>query len=440
MSSAQQSSVVVVGPRAIPSKRITAGLGGGVALEWYDWNIYGLMAAFLAPHFFPSENPVTSTLSALAVFGAGFIARPLGAVVLGPVADRVSHKRVMLLAVGAMSATSLIIGILPTFETLGVSAGVVLLILRLVQGMATGAEAGVANAVAIELAPENARGRYLGLVNGTFLQVGIVGSGVVAFAVSAMVPSGTMAEWGWRIPFLIGGVLGVVVVFLRSSLPETLFAAVDHKQDQLHEIKATTGGVWKALWQVRLALAAVVLVIGAITVANYAWITGLPAVANSVYKENPTGVFGVLVAMGLLWIVAGPLVGRLSDRFGSPRVFVIVRLLLIPSVFSVLLYTEPGLGTYAMVMIVGGLAVGLNMGLYNYIATTLMPKSARTTGVALGYALAAAIFGGTASYLVVFLRQNDLFWVFPVYVAVLSLLSVIVYRLAVKRGHLYIDQ
>ncbi|WP_404287746.1 MFS transporter [Glutamicibacter arilaitensis] len=422
-----------------PSKRTTAGLGGGIALEWYDWNIYGLMAVFLAPHFFPSDNPVTSTLSALAVFGAGFIARPLGAIILGPIADRISHKKVMLLAVATMSVTSFAIGIMPTFETIGIAAGIILLLLRLLQGMATGAEAGVANAVAIELAPENARGRYLGLVNGTYLQLGIVGSAVVAFATSAAIPSGGMAEWGWRIPFLIGGVMGLFVLVLRSSLPETLIESAGAKGSQHDEIKSTTVGVWKSLWEVRLALAAVILVIGAITVANYAWIVGLPSLANGVYAENPTGVFGILVGMGLTWIVIGPIIGRISDHFGSSKVFVVVRLLLIPAVFTILLYNKPGLGTYALVMIVGGLAIGLNMGLYNYIATTLMPKSARTTGVALGYALAAAIFGGTASYLVVYLRQHDLFWVFPIYVAVLSVLSVVVYLLAVKKGHLYVE-
>lgn len=421
-----------------PARKITAGLGGGITLEWYDWNIYGLMAAFLAPHFFPSDNPVTSTLSALAVFGVGFVARPLGAVLLGPIADRLSHKRVMLIAVATMAITSFAMGLLPTVETIGASAAAILVALRLLQGLSTGAEAGVANAVAIQLAPVNGRGRYLGFINGTCIQFGIVGSAVVAFVTSWIVPDGAMAEWGWRIPFLLGGVFGLVVLLMRRTLPETLFEVAPDETSELDVVRDTTGGVWASLWRVRFALLAVILVIAGITVANYAWIVGLPNLANSVYQEDPVQVFAVLVAMGLIWIVAGPLIGRVADRFGAGKVFTIVRLLIVPASFTMLFYQEPGILTYALVMIVGGLVIGVNMGLYNYIATTLMPKSARTTGVALGTGLAAAIFGGTASYLLLWLRVNELYWVFPVYISVLAVLSVWVYWAAVKKGHLYV--
>lgn len=424
--------------RPVATKKITAGLGGGVALEWYDWNIYGLMAAFLAPHFFPSDNPVTSTLSALAVFGAGFFARPLGAAILGPMADRISHKKIMILAVSVMAITSLIIGIMPTYDEIGIAAGIVLLVIRLIQGLATGAEAGVANAVAIELAPPGQQGRYLGLVSGSFIQAGIVGSGVIAFLTSAALPADAMAEWGWRLPFIFGGVMAVIVIYLRRMLPETLNPHSRDNSNELDQVQTTTIGVWKALWKVRFALLSVILVIGAVQIANYAWTAGLPNLANSVHNENSTAVFGIIASMGLIWIATGPLVGMFADRIRPSRAFTIIRLLLIPALFMMLLYTEPGLGMFALVAFVGGTVVGLNMGLYNYIAVTLMPKGIRTTGVAVGYALGVSIFGGTSSYLLIWLQQQDLIWVFPIYGAVICLLSVIVYWIAKRRGHLYI--
>lgn len=420
------------------TRKMTAGLGGGVLLEWYDWSVYGFMAAFLAPHFFPSDDPVSSTLTALAVFGAGFIARPLGAAILGPIADRYSHKKIMMLSVSAMAIGSFLIAALPTNDQIGTIAGIILLVIRLTQGLATGAEAGVANAIAIELAPPGQQGRYLGLIGGSFIQAGVFGASLIAFFVSASMPSSSMAEWGWRIPFLVGGLMGVFVIMMRRELPETLINAAMHHKDETEQIHTSAGSLWKALWKSRLALLAVILVIGAVQIANYAWNTALPNLANSVHKENPTAVFGIITGMGVLWVIMGPWIGRFADRVRPSRAFTITRLLLIPALFTILLYSKPGIGVFALVVLLGGLVVGANMSMYNYIASTLMPRNIRTTGVAVGYALGVTIFGGTSSYLLVWLQQQKILWAFPVYGAVISLLSVLVYLAAKKRGHVHV--
>src|SRR5437764_1464272 len=125
--------------KQVATKSMTIALGGGVALEWYDWTVYGMMASFLSPLFFPSSDPTTSLLAALAVYGAGFFARPLGAAILGPIADRISHKRVMMISVTAMALPSLLISVLPTYNEIGVAAAGILLVVRLIQGIATGA-------------------------------------------------------------------------------------------------------------------------------------------------------------------------------------------------------------------------------------------------------------------------------------------------------------
>jgi MHS family alpha-ketoglutarate permease-like MFS transporter len=247
-----------------------------------------------------------------------------------------------------------------------------------------------------------------------------------------------MADWGWRIPFLVGGLMGIFVIVLRRELPETLVEKAMHGQTENDRIHATTGSLWKALWKARLALLSVVLVIGAVQIANYAWTTALPNLANSVHKENSTAVFGIITAMGVLWIIMGPFVGRFADHIKPSRAFIITRLLLIPALFTILLYTEPGIGVFALVVFLGGTVVGINMSLYNYIAVTLMPRNIRTTGVAVGYALGVSIFGGTSSYLLVWLQQQHLLWMFSVYGGVVCLLSVLVYWAAKKRGHVYV--
>jgi MHS family alpha-ketoglutarate permease-like MFS transporter len=430
-------SASIVHAPAATRGRVTCGLGGGVLLEWYDWNVYGIMAAFLSPHFFPSTDPVSSLLAALAVYGVGFLARPIGAAILGPVADRISHKRVMMISVSAMALSSLLIAVLPTYERIGTWAAVILFAIRVIQGLATGAEAGVANAIAIELAPPGRQGRYLGLISGTFIQAGIFGSTLVAFLVSASVTRADLVDWAWRIPFAVGGVLGLAVIYLRSAVPETLIRSALHRRDELEQVQETTGGVWRTLWKVRLSLLAVVLVIGSIQIANYAWNTGLPNMANGVFRENSTAVFGITTAMGTVWIISGPLIGALADRIRLSRAFTILRLLLIPAFFITLFYTEPNVTLFALIMIGGGAIVGFNMSLYNYVATTLMPKSVRTTGVSVGYALGVSIFGGPSAYLLVWLQHHQAAWMFPVYGSVVTALSVIVYWSAKRRGMTY---
>ncbi|CAG9249583.1 MFS transporter [Paraburkholderia caribensis] len=426
--------------RKFGSSKMTLGLMGGVALEWYDWNIYGVMAAFLSPRFFPSHDPAVSLLAALAVFGAGFFARPIGAALLGPIADRISHRGVMLLSVSAMAICSLVIALMPAYGSIGVWAGVILLALRLIQGLATGAEAGVANSIASELAPPGREGRYMGLIGGTSIQIGIVGSSLVALIVSLLISKTSMQVWGWRIPFAVGGVLGLVVIYLRSSLPETLIVSAIHAHSATEDtrIHRRTRDVWKQLWDLRLALLAVTMVIGSVQIANYAWITGLPSIANSIYKEESSFVFGITMSMGFIWMFSGPFIGALADRIRPSRAFVIFRLMLVPAFFLMWFYAGNGIGRFALVMIVGGTIVGFNMSLYNYIAVTLMPRSIRTTGVAVGYALGVSIFGGTSPYLLLWLRHNEAAYLFPVYGAVVAVLSVIVYLIAKRCGHLYV--
>lgn len=434
------SETFVEAPTSVPrrTKRITAGIGGGVAVEWYDWNIYGLMAVFLAPHFFPSDNRVTSLLYSLAVFGVGFFVRPLGAAILGPVADRFSHKRVMVLSISAMAVGSGVIAVMPTYDTIGWWAGAILLTVRIIQGMATGAEAGVANAIAVEVAEPGREGRYVAFVGGTCIQMGLVGSAGVAFATSAAMPAGAMGEWGWRLPFALGFFVGLVVLFLRRTLPETLIEkAMARKDDQIHE---STPSLWRALWDARLALLAIVLVVGGFQIANYAFLVGLPNMANSTFSENSTVVFAITAGMGIIWLLLAPLVGAWADRIGGSKAFMITRLLLIPTFFVTLFYSEPGLVKFALVMLVGGLVVGVNMSLLNFVATSLMPRSIRVTGVGVGYAVGVSLFGGTASYLIIWLREADLFWVFPTYGAFVCTLSVIVYHSARRRGHVRIGK
>ncbi|HEX6452852.1 MAG TPA: MFS transporter [Trebonia sp.] len=421
-------SVEVARP-STTSRRALLGLGLGNTLEWYDWQIFGLLSAFIGPHFFPDTDPVAATLSALAVFAVGFAMRPLGAAVFGTVADRVGRRAVMLGSVGLMAVTALVIAITPGYASIGVWAGVILLVCRLLQGLSTGIEAPLSTSYAVELSPAGREGRAAGLIS-LYVNVGILLASLASFFTSLIIGDGAMESWGWRVPFILGAILGLTALYMRRALPETLHA-------ESEEVEPSTGAVWRGVGRHWVALLAILFVVGTAQAYNYAWNVGLPSLARSTFHENPTAVFALTSVLGLLLVIGSPLVGALADRHKLSRTFIATRLLAVPAVFLMLAYTGRGLGLFGVVLLGGGLVLVLNMTLYNVVATSLLPKSIRATGVGVGYGVAVALFGGTASYLLVWLQQMHLSWVFPLYTAVMGLISVPLYLAARRRTGLH---
>ncbi|MGV9865634.1 MFS transporter [Rhodococcus koreensis] len=406
------------------TRRAMLGLGLGNTLEWYDWMIFGLLAAFIGPQFFPSQDPVSSTLDALAVFAVGFCVRPLGGVLLGNVADRIGRRRVMLWSVGVMAATTLGIALLPSYDSIGVWAGMLLLACRLLQGLSTGIEAPLSTAYAVELMPAGHEGRAAGYIS-FFQNFGILLASLVSFATSYTIGGDAMSTWGWRVPMLVGAAMSFFVLYLRRALPETL--SEEEKAER-------TSGTWEGVRRHWLGLAAIIFVVGAAQAYNYAWNVGLPSVARGTYGENPTTIFAVTSILGVIMLVGSIITGRIADRVRLSRAFVVTRLAVVPGIFLMLLYAGDGLSTFTVVLLLGGVLLAANMTLYNVVSTSLMPKYCRATGTGLGYGIAVAAFGGTASYLIVWLQSRNLLWAFPVYTAVLSGISVVLYIAARRRS------
>ncbi|MBM6622166.1 MFS transporter [Micrococcaceae bacterium RIT802] len=417
-------------PRAARKGLLALGLGN--ALEWYDWMVFGLLSAFIGPKFFPSEEPLSATLDALAVFAVGFAFRPLGGILLGTLADRLGRRRIMLLSILMMAGTTLVIALCPTYDEIGILAGVILIACRIVQGISTGVEAPLSTTHAVELVPEGREGLVAGVM-GFYVNIGILLASLVSFLSSLMLGGAVMSDWGWRVPFIIGAVFGFVVVYLRRSLPETM------KPEELAANTSTTQ-VWQGVRKHWLGVLAIIFVVGAAQAYNYAWNVGLPSAARGAFKEDPTAVFALTTVLGAILVVGSWIIGKLVDGRPMSRWFLITRALAIPSVFLMLFYREPGLGGFAVVLLGGSIVLVLNMTLYNVVSTSLMPKHCRGTGVSLGYGIGVALFGGTASYLLVWLQSINASWIFPVYVAVLSVLSIIFYILARRRSGLFVGK
>ncbi|MCP3801979.1 MFS transporter [Allokutzneria sp. A3M-2-11 16] len=413
-------------------RRSMLGLGLGNTLEWYDWQVFGLLAASVGPHFFRTENPLDATLSALSVFAVGFVARPLGGILFGAVADKVGRKNVMVWSVGLMAVTTLIIGILPGADTIGIAAPVILLVCRLLQGLSTGIEAPLSTAYGVEVMPKGKSGTAAGVIS-FFVNLGILLASLVNFLLGTTLGSAAMADWGWRIPFLLGAAMGVVVFWLRRALPETL-----HQSDP--EYVGTTSTVWREVFARWRSLLAVVFVIGAAQAFNYGWNVGLPNLARTGFGEDATSVFGITTVLSLIIMVGSLVVGPLADRFRLGRVFLVGRVLMIPAVFLMVLYTAKGLGVFATVLLVGAPVLVVNMTLHVLVSTSLFPKGIRSSGCGLGYGVAVAAFGGTASYLIVWLASRGLSHLFPVYVAVLAALSIGFYLWARKSEGVFVGE
>lgn len=412
------------------TRRGLLSLGLGNTLEWYDWMIFGLLSAYIGPNFFPGDDPVTATLNTLAIFAVGFLFRPLGGVVLGTFADRIGRRKIMMLSISMMAVTTTVIAITPTYDQIGPWAGVILLLCRIVQGISTGVEAPLSTAHALELVPEGREGYVAGIMS-FYVNLGIAGAPLVTFLISLAIPAEHMNDWGWRIAFGIGSVASLVILYLRRNLPETM---------QEEEKADSAGSVWQGVGRSWLSVLAIVFIVGAVQAYNYAWNTGLPTAARTVMKEDPQQVFGLTTVLGIILVVGSLIIGRIVDGRPLGRWFVVTRLLAIPSVFLMLLYTQPGIGGFASVLLGGSVVLVLNMTLYNVVCSTLMEKRFRGTGVSLGYGIGVALFGGTASYLLVWFQTNGLDWAFPLYIAVLSALSVILYLLARKHNGLHIGK
>ena len=407
------------------------GLGLGNALEWYDWMVFGLLSAFIGPNFFPSTDPLSATLNTLAVFAVGFAFRPLGGVLLGTLADRIGRRRVMLISISTMAVTTLIIAITPGYAHIGAWAGAILVACRIVQGVSTGIEAPLSTAHAVELVPAGREGLVAGVMS-FYVNLGVLLASLVSFLCSLIIGGAAMGEWGWRIPFVIGAVFGIVVVYLRRALPETM------RPEELSD--NTTGAVWTGVRRHWLSVLAIIFVVGAAQAYNYAWNVGLPAAARSNFKEDPTSVFALTTALGVILVAGSWVVGKLTDGKSMSRWFLWTRALAVPAVFLMLMYVQPGIGGFAVVLLGGSVVLVLNMTLYNVVSTSLMPKNCRGAGVSLGYGIGVALFGGTASYLLVWFQSVNATWIFPVYVAVLSILSIVFYLLARRANGIFVGK
>ncbi|MFE2210255.1 MULTISPECIES: MFS transporter [Streptomyces] len=384
-------------PKRAHRRAVTATVVGNF-IESFDWLGYGLFAPLFAAQFFPSDNGLTSLLGAFAVLGVGVLMRPLGGVLLGRYADRCGRRPALMLAVSLMAGGSLLIGISPTYAHIGLLAPLLLLLARMAQGISHGGEWPTAAAYLMEVAPERRKSTYGSLFSLTTC-AGAFTASLLGGGLTAALGPEAMTAWGWRVPFLIGGVLGLILLVLRSQLAETevFKREVRNRRDR--------GSLRQVLVAHRRNVLVAVLFVAGTGAVGGTWTAVVPALGSRL--SEPGTMFWVVVAVTAFFMVLNVPLGLLADRFGAAR-FLTATSLVFTVTGSVSYLTMSG--TFASLVFTYGSGI-----MYLVCATTVLPKllteifpaEVRALGVGLPNAVTSAVLGGIAPAAAAFAAANN---------------------------------
>jgi MHS family proline/betaine transporter-like MFS transporter len=388
-----------LGAPASPQSRraVTAAVIGNV-LEWYDFAVYAYVAGIIARKFFPAQDEVSALLATFLTFGLGFVARPIGGIVIGRMGDTRGRKAALLLTIFLMAVGTVMIGILPTYQTIGFLAPLLLLVARLMQGFSAGGEWGGSTSFIVEWAPNGRRGLF-----GSFQQMSVVaglllGSAFAALLNTVLTPD-QMSDWGWRVPFLVGGLLGPVGIYMRRTIDETPAYA-----------RVTAARGTPATGPSGLALAARAFGFTIVwTVCFYVLLNYMPTWTQKYMKLTPALALWSN-SIGLVALVAAiPIMGHLSDRYGRKPLLITCCIAFIVLPWPLFTYLASGEASFAMLVVIQilfALLISMFSGAGPAAIAEIFPTRSRSTWMTTGYALAVAIFGGFAPYISVWLIER----------------------------------
>ncbi|QIP70194.1 proline/glycine betaine transporter ProP [Streptomyces sp. VN1] len=369
----------------------------GNAMEWFDFGVYSYIAVTLGKVFFPSGSPTAQLLSTFGAFAAAFLVRPLGGVVFGPLGDRVGRQKVLALTMIMMAAGTFAIGLIPSYATIGVWAPVLLLVARLVQGFSTGGEYAGASTFIAEYAPDKRRG-FLGswLEFGTL--AGYIGGAGLVTLMTALLSDGDLMSWGWRIPFLIAGPMGVIGLYLRMRLEETPAFAAELEKAETARPKVPLREMVTGQWRALLLCVGLVLVFN---VTDYMLLSYMPSYLTSELEYDEThGLLVVLAVMALMMVVQ-PFAGALTDRVGRrPVIAAGCAGFLLLSVPALLLIRQGSLAAVGLGLAALGLLLVCFTASMPSALPALFPTRVRYGSLSIGFNVSVSLFGGTTPLVV----------------------------------------
>ena len=402
-------------------KKVIFAAGFGNALEWFDFILYAQFYKMISKHFFPVSD--ISEIMTMAVFAAGFLGRPLGALVFGSIGDRFGRRIALIMGIVTMAIPTAAIGLLPSYEQIGITSTILLVFMRMMQGFSLGGEFSTCIAYVVEHSPPSSRG-FAGSTAFMSMCIGmLLGSGTSAIMSYYMLPEDIMS-WGWRLPFIAGLFIGIIGLYIRLKLSESPLykAAKATKQLSQSPVKELFKNNWKELF---------------IGIAIYITVT-TPFFTSTVYIENFMKSLGYgsreasMTAMSILvtMIIVFPISAKFSDIFGR-------RFVLITGAFGIAICTLPtfwvlgemNFNNAFAAQIAYTVVVAWYMGPVPTVLVELFPTRVRLTGVALSYNVSAALFGGTAPMMAMLLQKwlDDKFAI-AYYIIGLAIFTLLVLR------------
>lgn len=373
-----------------------AGTVGNI-IEWYDFALFGYFASIIAPLFFPTGNTTSSVLSTWAVFAGGFLMRPVGASVFGYIGDRIGRRKVLFLSAILMALPTFSLGVLPTHNQIGIWAAILLIAVRLVQGFSVGGEFTGSVTYMVETAPKDRRG-----LAGSWANVGsmsgiLLGSGV-ATLVTSLLTHDEVISWGWRIPFLFGGILGIISLFMVRRLHEVHITKRDEKHAECSPLKeALTRDVRRTIKSI--------LFVSGYGVVFYIPLVYLPTYVNEYAGISLSTAMKINTVATIILLLFIPLIAFVSDRFIRRKTILVIGFLIMASLsyplFLLLRHDTPF--SAGLVQIVFGLLIAIPLGTAPAMLVELFPTDDRLTAYSLSYNIGSGVIGGTTPFMATWL-------------------------------------
>lgn len=394
------------------------GASSGNLVEWFDFYIYSFCALYFAPAFFPSGNTTTQLLNTAGVFAAGFLMRPIGGWLFGRIADRHGRRAAMMISVLMMCGGSLVIAALPTYAQIGAFAPLMLLIARLFQGLSVGGEYGTSATYMSEVALKGRRGFFA-----SFQYVTLIGGQLCALLVLVILQQTLSTEelkaWGWRIPFVVGAAAALISLYLRKSLDETSTSESRHKKD---------AGTIRGVWQHKGAFLTVVGFTAGGSLIFYTFTTYMQKYLVNTAGMHAKTASNVMTGALLVYMLLQPVFGALSDKIGRRMSMILFGsfsvLGTVPLMHALKDVSSP-LAAFALIVVALAI-VSFYTSISGLIKAEMFPPEVRAMGVGLSYAVANAIFGGSAEYVALWFKsigsESTFYW----YVTALCAISLIV--------------
>jgi MHS family citrate/tricarballylate:H+ symporter-like MFS transporter len=371
----------------------------GNFLEQFDFFLFGFYATQIAAVFFPASSEFASLMMTFAVFGAGFLMRPLGAVILGAYIDDVGRRKGLIVTLSIMASGTILIVLVPGYETIGLFAPAIVLIGRLLQGFSAGAEMGGVSVYLAEIATPGNKGFFTSWQSAS-QQVAIIVAAALGYGLNQWMAPTMIADWGWRIPFFVGCMIVPFIFFLRRNLEETEeFAARKHRPGM--------GDVFRTLAQNWGIVFAGMMMVALTTTAFYLITVYAPTFGKTVLHLSTSDALLVTLLVGVSNFFWLPIGGAISDRIGRRPVLIAMALLTLATAYPALTYLvhAPSFINMLLVLLWLSFIYGLYNGAMIAALTEIMPVEVRVAGFSLAYSLATAVFGGFTPAMSTFLIQ-----------------------------------